>query len=48
VDRARSRDAGGTGLGLAIVRHIALLHGGRAEVESRAGEGSVFRVIIPE
>jgi two-component system phosphate regulon sensor histidine kinase PhoR len=48
VDRARSRDAGGTGLGLAIVRHIALLHGGRVEVESHAGEGSTFRVRIPE
>jgi len=47
VDRARSREAGGTGLGLAIVRHIALLHGGKAEVESHAGEGSVFRIRIP-
>jgi two-component system phosphate regulon sensor histidine kinase PhoR len=47
VDRARSREAGGTGLGLSIVRHIALLHNGRAEVESRSGEGSVFRIIIP-
>jgi two-component system, OmpR family, phosphate regulon sensor histidine kinase PhoR len=47
VDKARSRDAGGTGLGLSIVRHIALLHKGKAEVESRAGEGSVFRIRIP-
>ena len=47
VDRARSREAGGTGLGLSIVRHIALLHKGNAEVESRAGEGSVFRIRIP-
>jgi len=47
VDRARSREAGGTGLGLSIVRHIALLHKGKAEVESRAGEGSVFRIKIP-
>jgi two-component system phosphate regulon sensor histidine kinase PhoR len=47
VDRARSREAGGTGLGLSIVRHIALLHKGKAEVESRAGEGSIFRIKIP-
>jgi two-component system phosphate regulon sensor histidine kinase PhoR len=47
VDRARSREAGGTGLGLSIVRHIALLHKGKAEVESRAGEGSTFRIRIP-
>jgi two-component system phosphate regulon sensor histidine kinase PhoR len=37
----------GTGLGLSIVRHIALLHQGNVEVESRAGEGSVFRIRIP-
>jgi two-component system phosphate regulon sensor histidine kinase PhoR len=47
VDRARSREEGGTGLGLSIVRHIALLHKGKVEVESRAGEGSVFRIRIP-
>jgi two-component system phosphate regulon sensor histidine kinase PhoR len=47
VDRARSREAGGTGLGLSIVRHIALIHQGRVEVESHAGEGSLFRLVIP-
>jgi len=47
VDSARSREAGGTGLGLAIVRHIALFHGGKAEVESHAGEGSLFRLRLP-
>jgi two-component system phosphate regulon sensor histidine kinase PhoR len=47
VDRARSREAGGTGLGLSIVRHIALLHKGKAEVESHAGEGSIFKMKIP-
>jgi len=47
VDRARSREAGGTGLGLSIVRHIAMLHNGKAEAESHAGEGSIFRIRIP-
>jgi two-component system phosphate regulon sensor histidine kinase PhoR len=47
VNRARSRDAGGTGLGLSIVRHICLLHQGRVEVESHAGEGSLFRMRLP-
>ena len=47
VDRARSREEGGTGLGLSIVRHIALLHNGKAEAESLAGEGSTFRIIVP-
>ena len=51
VDKAHSRDANGgvsgTGLGLAIVRHIALLHSGNAELESHAGEGSLFRLRLP-
>ena len=48
VDRARSRESGGTGLGLSIVRHIAMLHKGMAEAESHAGEGSVFKIRIPQ
>jgi two-component system sensor histidine kinase SenX3 len=47
VDRARSRATGGTGLGLAIVRHVAQAHGGDVQVESREGEGSVFRLRLP-
>jgi len=47
VDHSRSREAGGTGLGLSIVRHIALLHNGNVEAESHAGEGSVFRILLP-
>jgi two-component system, OmpR family, sensor histidine kinase SenX3 len=47
VDQGRSRQTGGTGLGLSIVRHVAANHGGRTEVESREGEGSTFRLILP-
>ena len=47
VDAARSRATGGTGLGLAIVKHVADLHDGRIEVESRLGQGSNFRLRIP-
>ncbi|MFH2051643.1 MAG: ATP-binding protein [bacterium] len=47
VDKARSRQMGGTGLGLAIVKHIAQVHHGRVEVQSRLGEGSTFSLHIP-
>ena len=48
VDKARSREKGGTGLGLAIVRHILALHGGRASVTSVVGQGSIFRIELPQ
>jgi two-component system phosphate regulon sensor histidine kinase PhoR len=47
ADKARSRDLGGTGLGLSIVKHIAQLHGGSVEAESRMGQGTTIRVRLP-
>jgi signal transduction histidine kinase len=47
VDKARSRDTGGSGLGLHISQKIALLHGGRIDVESEEGKGSVFTLYLP-
>lgn len=38
----------GTGLGLALVHKIILSHGGRIEVESAEGKGSLFTVILPK
>ncbi len=42
-----SRSGEGTGLGLPMVKWIVQLHGGRVEVRSAPGEGSVFRVRLP-
>jgi signal transduction histidine kinase len=37
----------GSGLGLAIVKAIAEAHGGRVELESEAGTGATFTIVIP-
>lgn len=47
-DPAHSRATGGTGLGLSIVRNLVNRMGGRIAVDSRCGEGSLFRVELPE
>jgi signal transduction histidine kinase len=37
----------GTGLGLPIVKGLASAHGGRVELESRAGQGTTVTVFLP-
>ena len=45
VGRTRAHD--GTGLGLALSRRLVELMGGTIGVESQAGAGSTFRVLLP-
>jgi two-component system sensor histidine kinase MtrB len=47
ADPSRQRTIGGTGLGLAISLEDAHLHGGRIDVWSQRGEGSVFVLTLP-
>ena len=47
VGNGLEHDVKGCGLGLSIVRHILEAHGGRVEVESELGAGSVFRLVLP-
>jgi signal transduction histidine kinase len=47
-DASRSRhERRGAGLGLAIAHEIVLAHGGRINVRSAPGEGTVFEVFLP-
>ena len=46
VDDARSRDTGGVGLGLAIARWAVEANGGRIELESEEGHGTIFRLVL--
>ena len=41
------KGSGGVGLGLYVSKHIAEKYGGSITVDSRVGEGTVFKMTLP-
>ena len=47
ADNSISRNYGGTGLGLSITKQLTELMGGKIQVKSALGEGTVFAITLP-
>jgi two-component system, cell cycle sensor histidine kinase PleC len=47
VDGGKSRSYEGTGLGLPIAKALVELHGGRLDIRTAKGEGTVVAVVLP-
>ncbi|MCE5219818.1 MAG: PAS domain S-box protein [Clostridium sp.] len=47
VDKSLTRNAEGSGIGLSVVKSLVELHDGKISIESKVGEGSVFKIELP-
>lgn len=48
VDKSRARSTGGFGLGLSLCKKIVDAHGGNIVLQSALGEGSTFKIWLPQ
>ncbi|MBP2029650.1 PAS domain S-box-containing protein [Methanohalophilus levihalophilus] len=48
IDSSINRNYEGTGLGLTLVKHFVEMHGGRLNVESSEGVGTIFTITFPD
>ena len=48
VDKSHSRQSGGTGLGLSIVKHAVIQLGGKLELSSSPGKGTVIKAVFED
>ena len=44
---SHAADVRGSGIGLSLVKHMAEAHGGKIEVKSSPGKGSLFSIVFP-
>ena len=47
TNRLGTNDEPSTGLGLILCKTFIEKHGGKINVESKEGEGSVFKIVLP-
>ena len=47
IDDPMMKSAGGAGIGLSLVKHTMEAHGGKVEVKSEVGKGSIFVFYVP-
>lgn len=48
IDNSLRRENEGSGMGLSIARNLIELHNGKISVHSKLGQGSVFKIMLPD